>query len=329
MKYLKNVLLILLLAVIVFTVTGVSFKIGEKIFFVYKTTFKGPLQENVNQNSKEMPGVAVVPKADEPIEEGAVKSGVNESAPIKKVEPASGQGERISSPVMEKNMVQPAQKVVPPVARGKTEAKPSVERQLPQSTKEEVHPSSSTPIPKVTETETQSTLILAAVVNIRSEPNIKSKIISKLKKGDRVVILSISGDWLNVKLSSGLTGWVFKTLTNMVQSAKKVIAPVAKVEKPVAAAEPEVTAPTVKPTAITSTLREYKVIAGSFSIKANADILMSQLKANNYEPMVVQANTPKGQFYRVIVGSYRSLSETKAKISELKKLGFQPFHIVE
>jgi hypothetical protein len=170
-KYLKSVLSILLLAVIVLTVFGVSFKIGEKIFFVYNPMVKDSLQKNVTQNSEEMP---------------------------------------------------------PSVAREKTEVKPSVERKLPQSAKEEVPPSSSTPIPKVMETETQSTLIIVAVANIRSEPNINSKIISKLKKGDRVVILGISDDWLNVKLSSGLTGWVFKILTNMVQPAQKVVPPIAR-----------------------------------------------------------------------------------------------------
>ena len=352
MKYIKNVLSILLLAAIVLTVFGVSFKIGETIFFVYKTTVKDSLQKNITQNSKKMPDVAVVPKADEQVDR-EVKSGVKESAPVKIVESASGQVEKVSNPVMEKNMVQPVQKVVAPVAKEKTEVKPSVERKLPQSAKEEVPPSSSTPIPKVTATETQSTLILAAVANIRSEPNIKSKIISKLKKGDSVVILSITGDWLNVKLSSGLTGWVFKILTNMVQPVQKVVAPVAKTERPADASKPEISAPVVKPEAIASkfkpatkapkpaaeknaatakaprTHKEYKVIAGSFSIKANADSLVSQLKENNYEPMVVLAETPKGQLYRVIVGSYRSLSVTKIKISELKELGFQPFYIVE
>ena len=307
-KYLKNVLSILLLAVIVLTVFGVSFKIGEGIFFVYKTTVTGPLQENVNQNSKEMP---------------------------------------------------------PPVAREKTEVKPFVERKLPQSAKEdvlqaakaEVPPSPSAPVPKVMETETQSAFILVAVANIRSEPNMKSKIISKSKKGERVVILSISDDWLNVKLSSGLTGWVFKILTNMAQPAQKVVPPVAREKTEVKpsverklpqsakedvlqTAKPEEAAPAVeapKPVAkqkaasakAPGTVRKYKVIAGSFSIKANADTLVNQLKENNYEPMVVQAETPKGQFYRVIVGSYSSLSETKTKIGELKKLGFQPFYIVE
>jgi hypothetical protein len=66
MKYLKNVLFVLLPVVIVLTFFGVSFIIGEKIFFAYQTTGKDSLQKSVAQNSKEMPDVAVVPKADGP-----------------------------------------------------------------------------------------------------------------------------------------------------------------------------------------------------------------------------------------------------------------------
>jgi cell division septation protein DedD len=241
LKYLKNVLFVLLPAVIVLTVFGVSFKIGEKISFVNKTKVKDFLQENVTQNSKELPAVAVVPEADQRVE-GEVISGVKESSPVTKVEPASIQVEKVDKPVMEKNMVKPAQNVV---------------------------------------------------------------------------------------------------------------APIAKVEEPAVAVKPEVTAPVVKPAAIASTvkpaveapkpvakqkaadakkpetLKQYKVIVGSFSIRVNADNLISQLKAKNYEPIVVRTKTSKGQFYRVIVGSYRSFSETKTMMGELTQLGFQPFYIFE
>lgn len=243
MKDLKNVFFVLLLAVIGLAVLGVSFKLGEKIFLANKTMFKGVLQENVTPNSKEMPVAAIVPKADESVAGEVKKSGVNGSAPVKKIESASDRIEKVNNPVtVEKNLIQPGQKVV---------------------------------------------------------------------------------------------------------------ASVAEVEKPAATAKPETTAPAVMPAAIPSTvkpaveapkpaakqktaaakasktLKKYKVIAASFSIRANADSLMSQLKAKNYKPIIVQAETPKGQFYRVIVGSYRSLSKTKTTIGELKKLGFQPFYIVE
>jgi hypothetical protein len=94
LKYLKNGLFVILLAFIGLTVFGVSYKIGEQIFFVYKRVVKDSLPENVTKNSKEIPNVAVVPKADEPVA-GEVKSGVKESVPVKIVEPASGQIEKV------------------------------------------------------------------------------------------------------------------------------------------------------------------------------------------------------------------------------------------
>ena len=47
---------------------------------------------------------------------------------------------------------------------------------------------------------------------MRSVANDKSKIITTLKKGVKVENLGNSGNWFKVKLSSGLTGWVFKDL---------------------------------------------------------------------------------------------------------------------
>lgn len=140
---------------------------------------------------------------------------------------------------------------------------------------------------------------------------------------------------------------------NMAQSANKVAAPLAGAEKPAATARPEGAASSVKPAAgdsavkpavrrpkpivkqktaalkVPKTLKKYKVIAGSFSMTANADALVSQLKALKYEPIIVLAKTPKGKLYRVIVGSYGSLRETKTKMDELQKLGFKSFYIFE
>jgi cell division septation protein DedD len=140
---------------------------------------------------------------------------------------------------------------------------------------------------------------------------------------------------------------------DIVQRTKIDVTPVPKAESPAPAIKAEMTVPDVKPAVIDSTVKpetkvqkpvakkkaavtktrkkhkQYKVIVGSFSTKANADSLVSQLIVNHYEPMIVWAKTPKGQFYRVIAGSYRSLSEAKAKGAGLEKLGFQPFYIVE
>jgi len=242
LKYHKNVLFVLFLAVIGLTFFWVSFKGGQKIFIVYKTMVKDSVQENVTQNNKEIPNVAVDPKADGPVK-GEVKSGVKESVTVKIVEPASGQIEKVNTPVMEKNIVQPTKIDVSPVAKAERSA-------------------------AVTEPETPV-------------PDVKPAAIA-----------------------------------STVKPATKVLKQVAKEKK---AAAPKAS----------GKHKEYKVIVGSFSIKANADSLIGQLKVNNYEPMVVQTKTPKGQLYRVIAGSYSSLSETKAKIGELRELGLQPFYIVE
>jgi hypothetical protein len=59
---------------------------------------------------------------------------------------------------------------------------------------------------------TPSLLVVIKTANVRAEAKGKSKIITTLKKGEKVENLGNSGNWLNVKISSGLTGWVFKDL---------------------------------------------------------------------------------------------------------------------
>ena len=56
------------------------------------------------------------------------------------------------------------------------------------------------------------TLVVIKTANIRSEPKTKSKILVTLKKGTKVEYLGKSGNWFNVKLSTGVTGWVSNNL---------------------------------------------------------------------------------------------------------------------
>ena len=56
-------------------------------------------------------------------------------------------------------------------------------------------------------------LIITAKTNLRVEPGSKGKIITRLKKGEKVIRLSISGSWCNVELSDHTTGWVLKKHT--------------------------------------------------------------------------------------------------------------------
>jgi len=48
--------------------------------------------------------------------------------------------------------------------------------------------------------------------NVRAAPTIKSQIITTIKKGTKIEKISESADWFEVRLSSGETGHIYKTL---------------------------------------------------------------------------------------------------------------------
>lgn len=54
--------------------------------------------------------------------------------------------------------------------------------------------------------------VTASAVNIRSGPGMKNKVITKVKKGDELELLAESGSWLNVRLTNGMEGWIYKKL---------------------------------------------------------------------------------------------------------------------
>ncbi len=60
-------------------------------------------------------------------------------------------------------------------------------------------------------------LILLKNGNIRTEPSMKGKVIMTLKKGEKVIKLDESGDWYDVGLPSGGTGWISKRLVREVE----------------------------------------------------------------------------------------------------------------
>ena len=56
------------------------------------------------------------------------------------------------------------------------------------------------------------TVVVLKEASLRSAPNTKSKILLTLKKGAKAEYLGKSGNWLNIKSSTGVTGWVFNSL---------------------------------------------------------------------------------------------------------------------
>ena len=107
---------------------------------------------------------------------------------------ASEMAEKKASP----EIIQPP----PQTLAEKAEVKPSAENPTQPSS---LPPASN---PAVKETASQTILITTAAANVRSGPDVKSKIIAKLKKGEKVVKLDASDTRIRVKSSSGVTGWV-------------------------------------------------------------------------------------------------------------------------
>ena len=60
-------------------------------------------------------------------------------------------------------------------------------------------------------------LILLKNGHIRTESGTKGKVITTLRKGEVVVKVDESGNWFNVRLPSGKTGWIFKSLVKEVK----------------------------------------------------------------------------------------------------------------
>ena len=54
--------------------------------------------------------------------------------------------------------------------------------------------------------------VIASVVNVRSGPGMKNKVITTVRKGDELELLDETGSWCNVKLSNGVEGWIYKKL---------------------------------------------------------------------------------------------------------------------
>jgi SH3-like domain-containing protein len=48
--------------------------------------------------------------------------------------------------------------------------------------------------------------------NLREAPDLKSKVLTTLGKGDPVVGYSYKGEWVRVHSEQGIHGWIFQTL---------------------------------------------------------------------------------------------------------------------
>lgn len=94
-----------------------------------------------------------------------------------------------------------------------TESKPAEKVEKASMVKEEPAKPVQAPSEKTSSpSQAAKTFVVVKEASLRSEANTKSKILSTLKKGTKIEYLGKSGNWLNVKLSTGVTGWVSNSL---------------------------------------------------------------------------------------------------------------------
>jgi TonB family protein len=54
--------------------------------------------------------------------------------------------------------------------------------------------------------------VTSATLNVRREPVTTGEVLAQVKKGERLALLANRGDWSNVRLTDGTTGWVSSKL---------------------------------------------------------------------------------------------------------------------
>jgi len=84
---------------------------------------------------------------------------------------------------------------------------PVKEEALPESAYQEVKPTSEPVVPP-----TKMVSVTGSVVNIRNGPGTTNKVIAKVRRGDGLEVRGETLSWYNVKLSSGVEGWIYKKL---------------------------------------------------------------------------------------------------------------------
>jgi len=83
---------------------------------------------------------------------------------------------------------------------------------------------SSSPPPS-SDTTSANFQVAVDILNVRSKPDLTSKRVSQVKKGERYIILEKRNNWVNIELSKKESGWVYSfygTLTNQPTSPKNI-----------------------------------------------------------------------------------------------------------
>jgi len=84
---------------------------------------------------------------------------------------------------------------------------PAKEEAVAESTHQEVEQT-----PELIPPSGKMVSVTGSVVNIRSGPGMKNKVVAKVQRRDELEVLGEIGSWYNVKLSNGEEGWIYKKL---------------------------------------------------------------------------------------------------------------------
>lgn len=119
-----------------------------------------------------------------------------------------------TSPSYQKNVPYPAGLGFEPVKPELAPPAPDVQATVPPPAAVPLPAPTPKPKPELTTVTKpmKNYLVTLKSCNIRSEANANCKIIKTVKRGEKFEKIGMAGNWFNVKLSSGETGWVFKDL---------------------------------------------------------------------------------------------------------------------
>ena len=69
----------------------------------------------------------------------------------------------------------------------------------------------------------------------------------------------------------------------------------------------------------------YRVVCGSYSVKANADKQVKELTSKGYKPFIDVYKKDNKTYYRVVCGSFSVKANADKLVAELKGKGYNPF----
>ena len=82
-----------------------------------------------------------------------------------------------------------------------------------------------------------------STLNVRNQPSTEGEVMGYLENGDMMPFMSESGDWYQIEIEEGLSGWISKQYSTVRKTSQIASAPVASEPVPESAPVPSSPAP--------------------------------------------------------------------------------------